>query len=193
MNTGNELDTSREACPSPHSRANKIGRVLWGLCWLLMFRPSPRLLFQWRVILLRIFGADVDWNSRIDPSVRIWAPWNLRIGRDASIGHHADIYNVAKITIGNHATVSQYGYLCSASHDLADPTMSLTSSPIEIGPAAWVCARAFVGPGVTVGEGAVAGACAVVVKDVADWMIVAGNPAREIRRRELACNGESVS
>ena len=93
---------------------------------------------------------------------------------------------VAPITIGDQATISQYSYLCSASHDLSDPTMKLTRSPIRIESESWVCAKAFVGPGVTVHRGAVVGACAVVVKDVPSWTIVAGNPAKEIRRREIS-------
>lgn len=124
-------------------------------------------------------------RSRIDPTVRIWAPWNLTIGHDSSIGHHVDVYNVAQITIGDRATVSQYSYLCAASHDLSDPTMRLTTSPIRIESSAWVCAKAFIGPGVIVNEGAVVGACSVVLKDVAAWMIVAGNPVKEIRKREI--------
>jgi putative colanic acid biosynthesis acetyltransferase WcaF len=57
---------------------------------------------------------------------------------------------------------------------------------IVIGEQAWICADALVGPGVTVGEGAIVGAGAVVMKDVSPWMIVAGNPAQEIKRREPA-------
>lgn len=185
MNAEPKLDTSRAACPSSHSTANKVGRVLWAACWWILFRPSPRILFRWRVWLLRMFGASVTPDSRVDPTARIWAPWNLTIGSDSSIGHHADIYNVAPITIGDQATVSQYSYLCAASHDLSDPTMKLTTAPIRIENSAWVCARAFVGPGVTVGQGAVIGACGVVVKDVDDWTIVAGNPAKVIRKREI--------
>ncbi len=179
------LDTSRQACPSPHSLNNKLGRTLWAVCWWGLFRPSPRPLFGWRNRLLRLFGARVTATTRIDPSVRVWAPWNLTMGADSSLGHHVDVYNVAPIHIGSHATVSQYSYLCAASHDLSDPNMALTASPIEIRDAAWVCAKAFVGPGVTIGRGAVVGACAVAVKDVGEWEIVAGNPARLIGKREL--------
>ena len=191
MTNSNEptsLDTSREACPSPHSLGNKIGRVLWGIAWWGVFRISPRPLFKWRVFVLKCFRADVDWNSRIDPNVRIWAPWNLVIGKDASMGHHVDCYNVAKITIGDQATVSQYSFLCSASHDITDPAMTLTSSPITIESNAWVCAKVFVGPGITIHEGAVAGACAVVTKDVNAWSVVAGNPAKVIRQRAIRAN-----
>lgn len=63
--------------------------------------------------------------------------------------------------------------------------MELTHKPIVIASQAWVAARAFVGPGVTVGEGAVVGACAVVMKDVEPWTVVAGNPAKFIKRREI--------
>lgn len=180
-----QLDTSRSACPSPHGFRNKVGRVLWGICWWTLFRPSPRPLFRYRVVLLRLFGADVTSTTRIDPTARIWAPWNLAAGTETSVGHHADIYNVARIELGKSVTVSQYSYLCAASHDLTDPNMVLTSAPIVIENDAWVCARAFLGPGVTLGSGAVVGACGVVVKDVDPWTIVAGNPVKVIRKREL--------
>jgi putative colanic acid biosynthesis acetyltransferase WcaF len=61
--------------------------------------------------------------------------------------------------------------------------MALVKSPIDIGDGAWICADAFVGPGTKVGRHAVVGARAVVVRDVEDGAIVAGNPAREIGRR----------
>ena len=141
--------------------------------------------FGWRVLVLRAFGASVTSRSRVDSTVRIWAPWNLTIGCDSSIGHHVDVYNVAPIMIGDNATVSQYSYLCAASHDLLDPTMKLTTSPIRVCDSGWVCAKAFVGPGVTIGEGAVVGACGVAVKDIPAWTVVAGNPAKQIRKREI--------
>lgn len=172
-------------CPSPHSLGNKVGRVLWGAVWLLLFRPSPRVMHGWRRLLLRLFGARVGRNSRISASVRVWAPWNLSVGDEASLAHAVDCYCVAPIHIGEHATVSQEAFLCSASHEITDPHMRLISAPIEIADQAWVCARAFVGPGVRVGSGAVVGACAVVTRDVTDWTVVAGNPARYIKRREI--------
>lgn len=173
------------ACPSPHSRRNKAGRVVWSIAWWLLFRPTPRLLFGWRRLVLRLFGAQIGRNARISPSVRIWAPWNLAVGDEASIAHAVDCYCVDHVTIGAHATVSQYALLCTAGHDVSDPHMRLTTSPIRIGDQAWVCAGVYVAPGVTVGQGAVAGARAVVTRDVPPWTIVAGNPARYLRDRVL--------
>jgi putative colanic acid biosynthesis acetyltransferase WcaF len=65
--------------------------------------------------------------------------------------------------------------------------MALTHAPIRVEEGAWVCARAFVGPGVVIGKGAVVAACAVVSKDVAAWNVVVGNPAtfKKVRRIEV--------
>ncbi len=64
--------------------------------------------------------------------------------------------------------------------------MPLMKLPIEIGDDAWVCADAFLGPNVAVGSGAVVGARAVVTGNVEPWTVVAGNPAVQVRTRELA-------
>jgi putative colanic acid biosynthesis acetyltransferase WcaF len=172
-------------CPSPHSMTNKAARVVWGICWLCLFRTSPWFCHGWRRLILRAFGAQVGRGVKVFPSTRIWAPWNLKLGEYASLAHHVDCYCVAPISIGPHATVSQYSFLCAATHDIADPNMCLVTSPITIGDQAWVCACAFVAPGVNIGEGAVVGACSVVTKDVPPWTIVGGNPARRLRDRSV--------
>jgi putative colanic acid biosynthesis acetyltransferase WcaF len=107
------------------------------------------------------------------------------MGEYSCLSFDVDCYSVDRIRIGAHATVSQYAFLCTASHDIGDPHMKLTTAPISIGAGAWVAADAFVGPGVSLGEGAVAAARAVVVKDVEPWAVVAGNPAKAVRKREL--------
>jgi putative colanic acid biosynthesis acetyltransferase WcaF len=170
---------------NPFSRTHKLVRVAWGLVWLLLFRPSPRLAFGWRCFLLRRFGAELGAGVHVYPSCRVWAPWNLEMGDHAGFGPNVDCYCVDKVRVGPHATVSQYAYLCTASHDISDPAMRLVTAPITIGASAWVAAGAFVGPGVSIGEGAVVAARAVVVKDVEAWLVVGGNPAKCIKKREL--------
>jgi putative colanic acid biosynthesis acetyltransferase WcaF len=112
------------------------------------------------------------------------------MGDYSSLGYDVDCYCVAQVSLGAHSTVSQYSFLCTASHDISDPHMRLTSAPIQIGDQAWICADVFVGPGVTVGQGAVAGARSVVLRDIAPWMVVAGNPAAEINKRRLTVGAE---
>lgn len=164
---------------------HKLARATWGAVWLVWFRPSPRICFGWRRLLLRCFGARIAGSAHVYPSARIWAPWNLEMDEHSCVSHFVDCYSVDKIRIGAHATVSQYSYLCTASHDITDPQMKLITAPITIGAGAWVCADVFVGPGITLGEGAVAGARAVVTKDVEPWTVVAGNPAKFVKKREL--------
>lgn len=164
---------------------HKIARGLWGLVWLLLFRPSPRFLYAWRRLLLRSFGARLGKRSITYPSTRIWAPWNLEMGDYACLGPGVDCYSVAAVTVGAHTTVSQNAILCTASHDITDPGMRLITSPITIGPSAWVAAGAFIQPGRTVGEGGVVAAMSCVVSDVGPWEVHGGNPARFIKRREL--------
>lgn len=186
-----EVRVGPQHCPSPHSTWNKLARVAWGICWLCFFRSSPWFCYGWRRLILRIFGARVGRGAKVFPSTRIWAPWNLTLGEFACLSHDVDCYCVAPIHVGAHATVSQYSYLCTATHDVADPHMRLLAAPIRIEDQAWICARSYVAPGVTVAQGAVAGACSVVTKDVPAWMIVCGNPARPLRERRLQAPASS--
>jgi putative colanic acid biosynthesis acetyltransferase WcaF len=162
---------------------NKIERLAWGIVWVLFVRFSPRRAFRWRCFCLRCFGATVGNRVRIYPSVNIFLPRNLIIGDFAVIGPSADLYSVATIRIGNHAMVSQRAVLCTATHNFQIIHLPLVSRPIEICSGAWVCADAFIGPGVTVNDGAIVGARAVTFKNVESYTIVAGNPAKFVKRR----------
>jgi putative colanic acid biosynthesis acetyltransferase WcaF len=131
----------------------------------------------WRRTILRLFGARVAAGAHPYPAAKIWAPWNLTMEVSSCLSDHVDCYCVAPIRIGAYATVSQYSYLCSASHDYRIPALPLIAAPIVIESDAWVAAAAFVGPGVRIGEGAIVGARATVTGDVAPWTVVAGSPA----------------
>ena len=179
------IRVDRAACPSPHSAANKLARLLWQAVGLLLFRPSPWFWHAPRRALLRLFGAQIGKNVQIMPSAKIWAPWNLALGDCATVGAGVDLYDVDRIEIGAHATVSQRAFLCTATHDVDHPNMPLKTAPIRIGAGAWVCAEAYVHPGTTIGVDAVAGVRAVVLHDVPPGQIVGGNPAKFMRLRKL--------
>jgi len=167
-------------------RGLKGRRLIWETVYLLLFRPTPRFaLGKWRLFLLRRFGAKIGAGCRVAPSCFVWAPWNLEMGIYACLADGVDCYSQAKITLGDYSTVSQRAFLCTASHDISSLERPLFSESITIADHAWVCAEAFVGPGISIGEGAVIGARAVVTRDVAPWKIMAGNPAHVIGDRQI--------
>lgn len=164
------------------TRRELAGRVLW-FCCRPLFRCSPRLCWGWRRFLLRLFGARVGAHVHIHPSATVFIPWNLEIGEWSSVGFDALLYNLGPMRIGARATISQRAHLCGGTHEFRKDVMPLVKAPVVIGDEAWICADAFVGPGVTVGDRAVVGARAVVVKDVPAGAIMAGNPARVVGER----------
>lgn len=169
--------------PSPHGWWNRVTRVVWGIAWLVFFRSSPRPLHAWRRCMLRCFGATVGAGVHVYPTARIWAPWRLEMGDHSCLGPLVDCYNIGGVRLGEFATVSQYSYLCGATHDYTLASMPLRPGQIVVGARAWVAADVFVGPGVVIGEGAVVGARSSVYRDVPEWMVVAGNPARVVKAR----------
>ena len=170
---------------SSASKATKIKRLVWAAVEATLFRWSFHTMSGWRTFLLRVFGAKVGQRCIIRRTVRVYYPWNVTIGQMCIIGDAVVLYSLGKITIGDRAMVSQEAYLCAGTHDYTDPALPLLTLPVILGAESWICARAFVGPGVSVGEGAVVAACGVVVKDVDPWTIVGGTPARFIKRREF--------
>lgn len=167
-----------------YSNRELLLRVIWGIIAPIFFRPSPRLFYSWRIFLLRLMGAKVGRNVQIFPSAKIMYPWLLEIGDRSVISWDVKVYNPGKITIGRSTVISQYTHLCAASHDYESTNFQLLKRPIFIGSHVWIAADAFVGPGVSIGEGAVVAARAVVIKDVPPRTVVAGNPAKFIKELE---------
>lgn len=172
-----------------HSRKSKLARAIWNIVYWTMFRMTPGkigLFEKWRIFLLKCFGAKIGTKTHsIYSSAEIWAPWNLELGDNVALSQHTNIYAVDKICIGDNTVISREAFLCAASHDISSPIMELSTAPITIGANCWICARAIILPGVTIGDGAVVAAGAVVTKDVEPWTVVGGNPAKFIKRRSL--------
>ena len=178
---------------SPHSLGNKIARMTWEIVYVLLFRPSPRFAHIWRNMLLRLFGGKLHPTARVYPRARCWGPWNLTMAEHSCIGHDVDIYSVEKITIGANSTVSQYSYLCAATHDHQDPDHPLIPKPIVIGKRCWIAADVFVGPGLTIWDGTVVGARSSVFSDLPEWFISTVTPAKAVSKREIKRNEQQIS
>lgn len=186
---GDDLDIAANRKAAKYTRFDLLRRVLWAVATP-FFRFSPRICFGWRRVLLRFFGASVGNHVHIYNTAVIYMPWNLQIGDWSSIGEYVFVYNLGKITIGKKTTISHRAHLCAGTHDYTRTELPLQKPTITISDQTWICADAFVGPGLVVGEGAVVGARAVVMKDVAPWAVVAGNPARFVKQRIIVKHKE---
>ena len=163
--------------------SDRMRRLLWNVCHALLYRTSPRPLHAWRAMLLRMFGAKMGPNCHFYPRSKVWAPWNLICEDQVTAADGAEIYNPAPMRFGSHFIASQDAYLCGATHDYDDPAFSLLAYEMTFGAYAWVCARASVAPGVSVGEGAVLGLGSVASHRLEAWTVYAGCPAVRIKER----------
>lgn len=171
------------AYTSPWSVKGRIGMLLWDLCWTLFCAWTPKPFNRWRLLWLRLFGAKIHGLPFVHQRARIQIPWNLTLHDRACLGDRANAYTLGEIEIGARAVVAQEAYLCTGTHDLNDPKLPLQVAKITLGEEVFIGARAFILPGIKVGDRAVVGACSLVTKDVAPDTVVAGNPATPRRTR----------
>jgi putative colanic acid biosynthesis acetyltransferase WcaF len=180
------------AYESPWTFGMRLRLQAWEWCWTLFCRWTPKPLNSWRLCWLRLFGAKITGQPFVHSRARIAHPWNLTMRDRACLGDGAHAYTLGPIELGEACTIAQEAYLCSATHDLSVPERPLLTAPIVIQANAFVGLRAIVLPGVTVGEGAIVGAGAVVTRDVAPGSVVAGNPARPLASPNAA-SGQPAS
>lgn len=166
------------------SLRHRIFRAVWNLTWWVLASWTPPPLHKWRVLLLRLFGAKIRKGARVWGSTRVWYPPNLQMGDYAVLGWKVNCYNQGMVVLEDFAIVSQYSHLVTGSHEIDDPSFQLYTKPIRVCKNAWLASDCFVGPGVTIGQGAVLGARGVTFKDLEPWTVYVGNPAGPIRTRK---------
>lgn len=171
--------------PQPYTWKQKAKRALWNMVYFLFVRPCPRgkISSAWRRCVYRMFGAKIADTASVHASARVFMPWNLEMAPYSVIGDNAEVYNPVLVKMGRNCVVSQHAYLCATGHNIYSSKHEQIDMPIILGDRSWIATGAFVGMGVTIGEGAVVGARAAVFKDVEPWTVVGGNPAKFIKQR----------
>jgi putative colanic acid biosynthesis acetyltransferase WcaF len=175
--------TQASAFASPWSTSDRMLMLLWEFCWVALCSWTPKPANPWRLFWLRTFGAKIVGTPFVHQRARVAVPWNLILHDHACLGDGANAYSLGEIEIGERATVAQEVYLSTGSHDFSQTAMPLVTAKITIGEDAFVGARAFVMPGISIGARSVVGAASVVTKDVPADVIAAGNPCRVLRPR----------
>jgi len=181
----------KQASPydSPWTLGERAALLLWQIAWPVLCGWTPKPLNRWRLLVLRLFGARMEGVPFVHSRARIQIPWNLCMRHRACLGDRANAYSLGIIVIDEEATIAQEAYLCTGTHDFSSPRFELMTAAIHIQRDVFVGARAFVMPGVTVGEHAIVGAGAVVTQNVPQGAVVVGNPAT-IRQRNPAARGK---
>jgi acetyltransferase-like isoleucine patch superfamily enzyme len=147
-----------------------------------LFAARVRIDYPWRVEIGTRSQIEADvWFKLVSPSARVV------VGEYAFLGRGVEIDASERVTLGAHVLVAPGVFITDHAHDIAPHArideQGCTSRPVSIGDDVWLGARAVVLPGVTIGSGAVVGAGAVVREDVPAGSVVAGVPARVLRRR----------
>ncbi len=168
---------------SPWSRHERFWRVLWEFCWFAFCLWTPKPANEWRLFWLRVFGATIHGQPFVHQRARIEIPWNLTLHDRACLGDRTNAYSLGEIEIGARATIAQEVYLSTGSHDFTSSNIPLVTAKITVGEDAFVGARAFVMPGISIGARSVVGACSVVTKDLPPDVFAAGNPCKVLRPR----------
>jgi acetyltransferase-like isoleucine patch superfamily enzyme len=151
------------------------------LCSLAIASYIPSRLL--RIVALRCWGARVSLRAALHHGLQVRAARRLEVGPDTFIAEGVVLDARGGLRIGPHTSINTGVQIWTAQHDWRSADFAYVSAPVRIGHHCWVSARAVVLPGVTIGDGAVVAAGAVVTKDVAPWTLVGGNPARLLRER----------
>lgn len=131
------------------------------------------------------FGVTFEdvGQTTIMLGAEVWAPHSLSVGARSIIGRDCVVDARGGIAIGRDVNITSHAKLMTAKHVIDDPDFGGEYTPITIGDRVWIALGAIVIGGVTIGEGAVVAAGAVVTRDVAPFAIVAGLPARQVGER----------
>lgn len=137
-----------------------------------------------------ILGDDVTFDGKVAIAfgARFADRPTLRVGNGTGVGHGVSFAIGREISIGAHCRIAAGATIFDSSGHPADPQARLRGEPphedevkpVRIEDNVWVGRDAIIHPGVTIGEGSVVSAAAVVLSDVPPLSIVAGNPARKI-------------
>lgn len=154
-------------------------------CWISKF-PSHR----FRQYSYRRMGMQIGDDTAVFRNVLLRHPKGIQIGAHCVIGWSCLLDGRGQLTIGDNVNISSYTIIHTASHDLQSSGFEEFRAPVVIANRAWVSTRSLILPGVTIGEGAVVAAGAVVTKDVPPFTVVGGVPAVEVGHRNADLNYE---
>jgi len=152
---------------------------------LMMLRWVGHVPFHsFRKLIYRLSGIKIGKGSTIHMWANFFQPKNIVIGSDTIIGNNAFFDGREKLVIGDHVDIASEVMIYNSEHDVSADDFKAREEEVVIDDYVFIGPRAIILPGVKIGRGAVIGAGAVVTKNVADYSIVGGIPAKVIGERK---------
>lgn len=176
-------DLSRFRMPEGFRGRSAAIVQIWWIVQDTLFRMSPQVFYGWRNFLLRLFGARIGHKVQIRSTTRVTYPWKLTIGDYVWVGDDCVFYNLGEIQVGSHVAIAHDVYFCTGMHEYERLDFPIGQKPIVIEDEVWLPNDIFIGPGVTIGKGAVVGARSTVLNDLPSGMISYGSPAKPVKPR----------
>ncbi|SFG96255.1 maltose O-acetyltransferase [Sporolactobacillus nakayamae] len=141
-----------------------------------------------RKLIYKIGKMKIGKNTTILRPVYLYAPSRIQIGDYCAINDHVVLDGRGKLIINDNVNISPYVKIYTAEHDVNSMDFHYTAGITTINKFAWVSTGSILLPGISVGEGAVIAAGAVVTKDINPYDIVGGVPAKVIGHRNKNLN-----
>ncbi|MGN0765768.1 MAG: DapH/DapD/GlmU-related protein [Christensenellales bacterium] len=132
--------------------------------------------------LNQLFMTTLDEKTTIEPPIQIDYGCQVTIGKNVFIGNNFAATCYGGLVIEDNAMIALNCTIATVNHDYENLNI-VKGKTVTIKKNAWVCSNVTIVPGVTIGEGAVVGAGSVVTKDIPDFAVVVGNPAKVIKYR----------
>lgn len=138
-----------------------------------------------RRFFYRLFGIHIGKKSSLHMWTRFYQPTGVSIGDGTIIGDHVFLDGRDTLTIGNHVDIASHVLIYNGKHDIHSEDFRPVFAPVVVKDYVFIGPRAIIQPGVTIGKGAIIAAGAVVAKDVPDFAVAGGVPAKVIGERKL--------
>lgn len=138
-----------------------------------------------RKLFFSLAGVKIGPSSHLHLNCRFYKPSGVTVGTGTIIGYGTFLDGRDDLVIGNHVDIASEVQIYNSEHDIASEDFRPINAPVTIGDYVFIGPRVIILPGVKIGKGAIVAAGAVVTKDVPEFAIVGGVPAKEIGERKV--------
>jgi maltose O-acetyltransferase len=164
---------------------NRLFNYWWDFSLMLVRWTGCAPIHTFRKFVYRLYGMKIGRGSTVHMWTGFFKPGGVTVGKDSIVGDHCFLDGRAPLKIGDHVSIASQVLIYNSEHDINSPDFTAREEPVEIGDYVFIGPRAIILPGVKIGKAAVVAAGAVVTKDVPQFSVVAGVPAKEVAKRSL--------